>query len=112
MRIIRKGTQREPERLYTVMDVSMATGLTENAIYAYFSNKGVSVRGGITLDQVEEILLARDGKTRRGVIWEKVREIRQRLRDEKGIEILMEDEDADVHETPAQPDMGEQMRIC
>lgn len=106
MRIIRKVSQKEPERLYTVMDASMATGLTENAIYAYFSSKGVSVRGGITLDQIERLLLDRDGKTRRGVNWDMVREIRQRLSDEKGITIVMEDDE------PEQPGEPEQMRLC
>ena len=77
-----------PEKHYPVTEVSMATGLSENTIYAYFTKRGISTRGGLTLDQIEEVCLS--GR-RGGIKWSTVREIVSRLKEEKGITIVYDD---------------------
>jgi len=41
---------------WTVSEVSQATGISEGAISGYYSNRGVSTKGGLTLSQVLEVM--------------------------------------------------------
>lgn len=93
MAIIKRKIEREPEKRYPVPEVSMATGITENAIYGYFTHRGVTTRDGLTLDQIEEVCMSR---RRGGISWEMVSEIEERLYREKGISVIREDAVADV----------------
>ena len=43
---------------YRARDVSTAVGLSEDTIYSYFSNKGESAKGGITILQIVDLLEA------------------------------------------------------
>lgn len=81
---------RDPEIRYSVTDASQATGISENSIYGYFSNRGVTTRGGLTLDQIAEACLAK--KRGSGIDWDKVHEIERRLDQEKGILVIRENE--------------------
>ena len=93
MAIIKREIKKEPEKRYPVPEASMATGLSENAIYAYFSRRKITTKDGLTLDQIEEVCLS---KRHGGISWEMVREIEERLRDEKGITVIREDAMDDV----------------
>lgn len=78
------------ERVYSVPTVCQAIGKSENSIYAYFSNKGVSTKNGLTMDQIVEVIGAR---TRGNSIdWVGVKEIRKRLLDEYGLLVSEEEE--------------------
>ena len=93
MAIIKREIRKEPEKRYPVPEVSMATGLSENTIYAYFSSRKITTREGLTLDQIEEVCLSR---RRGGISWELVREVEDRLFREKGISVIREDAVEDV----------------
>jgi hypothetical protein len=83
--ITRNMNAVKAEKRYKPADVAQAIGRTEGSISGYFSNRGISVKNGITLDQIEELLHAR---TRgEGIHWDLVEEIRNRLITEKGYEI-------------------------
>lgn len=41
---------------WAVTEVSQATGISEGAIFGYFSNRGQSVKEGLTLAQVLEVM--------------------------------------------------------
>ena len=55
-KLIKVKKTDDKERKYKVQVVSQAIGLSEGAITGYFSNKGISVKDGITaeLDDKEE----------------------------------------------------------
>lgn len=75
----------QAERRYRVVDVAKATGLSEGQVSGYFNNRSMTTKDGLTLDQIEEV--CRDAK--RSVIrWKAVEEIRSRLLNERGIEIV------------------------
>ena len=69
---------------YSVATVAQAIGRSEGSISGYFSNKGISTKGGITLTQIDEYLQT----PVRGTIikWDLVEEIRIRLCEELGYE--------------------------
>ena len=80
--------QKTPEKRYSVATVAKAIGRSESAIGTYFSNRGISVKNGITLGMVSDVCRA---KTRGQIIkWEEVTEIRKRLEEECGICIVEE----------------------
>lgn len=93
MAIIKREIRKEPEKRYPVPEVSMAIGISENAIYAHFSNRKITTKDGLTLDQIEEVCMSR---RRGGISWEAVREIEERLFREKGISVIREDAVEDV----------------
>lgn len=65
---------------YRVRDVSTAVGLSEDTIYSYFSNKGESAKGGVTILQIVELLEApRRHKTTEPPDMDAVAEIRAAL---------------------------------
>jgi len=82
--------ERKPEARYRIIDVAKATGLSEGQVMGYFSNRKISVKNGITIEQITSMI--HGNKRGPGIQWDKVAEIRQRLLDESGIEIV-EDED-------------------
>ena len=51
---------------WTVTEVSQASGLSEGTISGYFSNRGISTKGGLTLNQVLEVI-SRANKRDHGV---------------------------------------------
>ena len=85
--IRRDPTAVKVEKKYKVTDVAQAIGRTEGSISGYFSNRGISTKNGITLDQIEELLYARTRGD--GIHWDIVDEIRKRLA-ERGYEIVEE----------------------
>ena len=86
IKIIEK--QKEPEKRYSVATVAKATGKSESSVFTYFSNRGISVKNGITLDQTAEVCRA---KTRGQIInCDDVRELRERLEEKHGIIIAEE----------------------
>lgn len=86
---IEKRTDTNPDtRRYSVATVAQAIGRSEGSISGYFSNKGVTTKGGITLDQIEEVL---NSPVRGKIInWDSVEEIRRRLEDERGYTVKIE----------------------
>jgi hypothetical protein len=87
MRFVRKRSI--DEKKYKVATVTQAIGRTEGSITGYFSSKNVSIKEGITMDQIEELLAA---PTRGNPIdWNGVKEIRKNL-EARGYEIDYSDE--------------------
>lgn len=84
--IIRKI--KKEERRYRVMDVVQATGISDGAICGYFSNRGITTKGGLTLSQIVE--MAESDRRGGGVDWDAVNEIVRRLEDEHGIIVVRE----------------------
>lgn len=70
------------EPLYSVATVAQAISRSEGSISGYFSNKGISTKGGITLAQVAEVM---ESPVRGKIIDpDKIQEIHRRLHDEYG----------------------------
>lgn len=90
-KIIITRTQKAPEKHYSVPTVARAIGRSENSIYAWASNHepAISVRGGLTLDQIAEAALY--GKRGESIVWTDIPEIQERLEKEKGILITEEE---------------------
>lgn len=89
IKIVKVELNKAPEKRYNVATVAKAIGKTEGAVQGYFSNRKISVRNGVTLGQIAEVAVARTrGAT---VDWQNVNEIRQRLADEHGLQIVEED---------------------
>ena len=88
--IIIKKQERKPEARYRVPEVAKATGFTEGQVMGFFSNRKISVANGITLEQIDQMI---NGGKRTQVKWDKVIEIRQRLKEECGIEVVEVDEE-------------------
>lgn len=88
MIIIRKKAPTAEKR-YRVPDVAKATGLSEGQVSGFFNNRGETTKDGLTLDQIDEVCR----NTSRTVIrWKTVEEIRTRLMNERGIEIIEQDD--------------------
>lgn len=87
MKFVRKRSA--DEKKYKVATVAQAIGKTEGSITGYLSNKKVSVKEGITMDLIEELLAA----PARGnsIDWNGVKEIRKNL-EARGYEIDYSDE--------------------
>lgn len=76
--------QKAPEKRYSVATVSQAIGRSESSINGYFSNRHISVKKGITLQQIVEYLdhvTKPDGTGVRGdaIDWNGAQEIRSEL---------------------------------
>lgn len=81
---IRKVEQKQEKR-YRVIDIAKATGLSEGAVTGFFSNRKISTKSGLTIQQINQMLNgARRGP---GINWDNVSEIRQELLEQCGIEI-------------------------
>ncbi len=80
--------EKKPEKRYRVIDIAKATGLSEGQVTGFFSNRKVSVKSGLTIEQVEQVL--RGARRGPGINWEDVKQIRERLKDERGLEIVEE----------------------
>lgn len=79
---------KKVEKKYSVQTVAQAIGKSEGAINAYFSNRDISVKSGIDIDQIVMVIKC---KTRgQAINWEEVHELRDRLKDERGIELIPE----------------------
>jgi hypothetical protein len=91
MKFVRKELPGEThEKKYKVATVAQAIGRSEGSICGYFSNRGVATKGGITMDQIEAVLVS----PARGnaIDWKEVGEIRKNL-EERGFEIDYSDEE-------------------
>lgn len=85
------------ESRYTVQEVAQAIGLSEGTVSGYFTNRGISTKDGLTLDQITEVLERK--RTRGGgVDFKRVKEIQNRLVSEKGYYIDRSDEISDDNE--------------
>ena len=94
VKFVKTNAQKKVDaKRYSVATVAQAVGRSEGSISGYFSNRGISTKGGITIAQVDEYLQA----PIRGAIinWEKDEELRQRLRDEYGYEDVAEISESD-----------------
>ncbi len=82
---------KKPEKKYYVPDIAKATGLSEGSVTGYFVNRKISTKNGLTIEQIEAVCRAskRSGE-RTGIHWDTVQEIRTRLKEECGIEIVVE----------------------
>lgn len=70
--------KKKANKKYSVATVSFAIGRSESSIQGYFSNRGISVKNGIDINQIEEVVNA---KTKGAVInWDSVDEIRELLK--------------------------------
>jgi len=78
----------KPEKRYRICEVAKAVGKTEGAVQGYYTNRDISTKQGVTLEQITAMV---KGRTRGdGVRWDDVNEIRERLYEEKGIHIIEE----------------------
>jgi hypothetical protein len=74
---ITKKEAKAPRR-YAVTTVAFALGVTEGAVRGCFRVDDMSLKDGLTLDQVEVVI---NRKTRgSGVCWKRVEELRDDLR--------------------------------
>ena len=64
---------------YRVPTVSQALGISEGSITGYFSNRGITTKGGITLDQVEEFLRNNRYRDSGAIDWNDVDDLISRL---------------------------------
>ena len=74
-----KTMQEGSAELFSVATVSQAIGRSEGSISAYFSNKGITTKGGLTIDQIIEAMEA--PQRGQAIDWDGVRRIEQLLRD-------------------------------
>ena len=85
-----KPVEQKPVKTYRVIDVAKALGVSENSVYGYFNNRKVSVKNGVTIEQVAELAtwraLSKERKT--DIRWDEVAEMREILNEKYGIEIL------------------------
>ena len=75
--------KKKPEKLYKICDVAKAVYKSESSVQGYFSNRKISTKKGVTLEQVFEYL-TKNGTRGQGINWRDVEEIRNRLMDEMG----------------------------
>lgn len=73
---ITKRVAEAPKR-YSVATVAFSLGVTEGAVRGTFRDQEISLKDGLTLDQVEMVI---NRKTRGdGVCWKSVEDLRNRL---------------------------------
>lgn len=79
MRFVKRTPLEQIEqKRFPVFTVSQAIGKSEGSIQGYFRNRNISTKGGITIDQIEEVL---ESRTRGdGIDWLEVQEIRKELK--------------------------------
>ncbi len=88
-RLIKVKKIDNEERKYKVQVVSQTIGLSEGAITGYFSNKGISVKDGITAKQVIDVV---NGRRRGdGIDWDAVDALKAEL-SALGYEVVDSDE--------------------
>ena len=81
--------KKKANKKYSVATVSIAIGRSESSIQGYFSNRKISVKNGIDINQIEKVV---NSKKRGAIInWSDVEEIRLLLKD-RGYELIEEDE--------------------
>lgn len=80
----------EFKKRYRVVDVAKALGISQNSIYAFFNNMHVSTKGGLSINQIVGMAkyYANEKPRKTNIQWETVKEIRNVLKEEYGIEIL------------------------
>lgn len=93
MRLVKK---EKAETKYFVPEIAHAIGMSEGTIRGYFMNKSKkrpnkSTKNGLTLDEIVEVI-ERKRKRGDGIDFNVVREIQQRLADEKGYFLDYSDE--------------------
>ena len=74
--------QKAPEKRYSVATVSQAIGRSESSINSYFSNRHISVKKGITMEQIVsylEYVTSPGGKRGEAIDWNAVQGIRGEL---------------------------------
>lgn len=91
MKFVKRETIGLLEPRYFVQEIAQAIGLSEGTISSYFTNRGQSIKDGLTLDDIVKVL--ERGRTRGdGIDFNAVMEIRRRLVREKGYSIDRSDE--------------------
>ena len=89
MKFVKKEKE---ETRYFVPEISQAIGISEGTIHGYFTNKSSgrpkkSTKDGLTLDDIVDVLERK--RTRGdGIDFTAVKEIRRRLIEEKGYELV------------------------
>lgn len=80
--IIGRRVPANHEKRYKTATVCQAIGVSEGSITAYFSNRKVSVKGGLTVSQIMEFVdYNMHHKRGEAICWEDVIEIRETLSD-------------------------------
>lgn len=98
-----KFVKREKvEPKYFVPEIAQAIGVSEGTIRGYFMNKSPkrpnkSTKEGLTIDDIVAVL-ERKGKRGEGINFNTVKEIRQRLINEKGYVLDVSDEESEYKE--------------
>lgn len=95
IKIVDNGEAKKKEKRYSVATVAKAIGGSEGAINAYFSNRKITTKGGITIAQIAEVV-RREKRVRKSCVkWEEIAEIREALEREHGITITEVDDAED-----------------
>lgn len=77
--MLKKIVKTEAVKRFKVAAVSQAIGYSEGSISAYFSQNGVPTKGGITVQQVEELLENASVGSRRKTLKRETDEVLQAL---------------------------------
>lgn len=92
IKIVIKQEHIKPEVTYMVPNIAKAIGYSEGSIQGFFARRGFSTKKGVTLDQICDCINSNATGSRvgarKGIDWDIVKEIRQRLENEKGIVIV------------------------
>ena len=85
-----KFIDKETSERYDVQTVARAIARTDKAVASWCSNRGISVKDGITEEQVVEMCKLKGARD--SIKWAKVHKLRRRLEERYGILITEEDE--------------------
>lgn len=82
--------KQQSNELFSIATVSQAIGRSEGSINGYFSNKQISVKGGITIDQIIEVM---ESPIRgKAIDWDGVKRIEELLR-QRGYQLQADEEE-------------------
>lgn len=67
------------KKKYRVPTVAQVLGVSENSIYGFFGNRKITVKGGITADQVVEFLTCNGTRETGAINWEEATDLKDEL---------------------------------
>ena len=88
-----KFNEKQADKKYRLIDVAKALGLSEGAVKGYFTNRKISTKSGLTLEQIYEVV--KGNRRGSGIRWDEVKEIRRRLLERYGVEVVEENNKED-----------------
>lgn len=91
IKLVKTEKQKKTDtKRYSIATVAQAIGRSEGSLNGFFSNRNVTVKGGITIQQIDDYL---QSPSRGAIInWNHVEEIRSRLAEEYGYELVITEE--------------------